>query len=778
MLSNRLALLVGLCVYPSAVGQPLFTPEVIRAGDSPDAVAVADLNGDGLSDIVAKHTSSRDVRIWLNLGNGRYSASPQELDILGSNEAGVPALGDVNGDGFVDLLVPVTGSYVVWVYLNDGMGFFSAAPFGSIPTSGAPRRVVAKDVNSDNHADYIITSVNDISVRINRGDGLPNLGAYSYPIVGDLDAVVVDDIDGDGDADIAAASSSSGQMYILTNDGGLFSEPDVVEVKGISGFQDFVAVDFNGDGDLDFVGSEKNGTEIAYIRNFGPGNFDGYSLTSFIAGFSGGRMDRGDIDGDGDLEVLVGNRSLSTQVQWIDLADLGPGQQGWVQVGEEAFGVAFGDFDGDGWLDILATGKGNDTLRIARGGSDGFVDNERISISGTRAPTKIMSADVNVDGSDDLLIGYDFNYSAPTGLLIDGATQDVQFFNDVMADFDLGDLDGDGFPDLVFITSSSLWGWAYNDQFGSFGPSFFRSNSDNTLRGISAGQVDGQGFDDVIVGTSSTTNLSTYLNLGPAFFTKQIDIPFVGTTLDTAFADLNGDSIPDVLALGRLRTLAVLHSNGAGDWVNGAVIDLLHYVSDDAADGKLVVTDLNGDPYVDVAILGSGVTTMLGNAAGLFEDEVVVPDSSLVSGGKTMKAGDIDHDGDMDLVVSYPSIDAVGVYLNHGGGATWSAPKFFGTDTEPSALELLDYDGDGELDILAGCKGILTVMQNRRGILCPGDVDQDGLVNLNDLQRLLFSFGAPGATPETGDIDLDHDVDLDDLQILLFAFGMSCDGEI
>ena len=377
---------------------------------------------------------------------------------------------------------------------------------------------------------------------------------------------------------------------------------------------------------------------------------------------------------------------------------------------------------------------------------------------------KIDRCDVNLDGVPDLVLGTDYS---GRGVFIDGATGVEQTLWQVN-DFDLGDLNGDGYPDLVFNTYSS-WGWSYFVPGEGFGTPTYRSGS--TL-GIAIGQVDGMGFGDVIMGGGFQPNLRVFINDGAGGFEDVVETPAIPNIVANLLVDLDGDEDLDVIVLSRSYQMAMLYNNGTGGFSDPLIRPLMNNIVEEAADNKLLMADVTGDGEDDLVVLGyQGITLLAGDGLGGFGEESIIIEGS---SGRSLEAGDLDLDGDLDLVVTRQQTDAVGVFLNAGGGSTWQGPFWFGAGPEPKGLELFDDNGDGVLDLLAGCRGKLTVTYGLAGQWCSGDATSDAVVDLDDLQAVLFWFGQVVVRPEQGDVDYDGDVDLDDLQIVLFAFGTQC----
>lgn len=149
-----LLVVVGMGLGPVAFGQaPTFvlqTPTFSTGGTSPFGVVVADVNGDGKLDALIANKSTSTLGVLLGAGNGSFALQPNSPSVgSGTNPYGL-AVADVNGDGKTDVLLANETTNTLGVLLGDGRGGF--APQANSPSTGAgsrPRSVAVADVNGD-----------------------------------------------------------------------------------------------------------------------------------------------------------------------------------------------------------------------------------------------------------------------------------------------------------------------------------------------------------------------------------------------------------------------------------------------------------------------------------------------------------------------------------------------------------------------------------------------------------------------------------------------------
>jgi hypothetical protein len=188
-------------------------------GTGPNSVALGDVNGDGKLDIVTANFGSTTVTVLIGDGAGGFAAAAGSPFAAGSMPAGV-ALGDVNGDGTLDLVTANYGANTVVVLLGNGSGAFAAASGSPFSVGTAPARVALGDLNGDAKLDIVVTNSGDNTVTVLLGDGSGDFSpAASSPFtVGSTPVgLAVGDVNGDGKLDIVVANAGSNTVTVLLN---------------------------------------------------------------------------------------------------------------------------------------------------------------------------------------------------------------------------------------------------------------------------------------------------------------------------------------------------------------------------------------------------------------------------------------------------------------------------------------------------------------------------------------------------------------------------------
>jgi hypothetical protein len=223
------------------------------------AVASGDVNGDGITDVVAASAARRDFAVLLGTGRGRLGAAQR---YAGDRDGAYDVeLGDLNADGHLDAVL-VAASEKLAVRLGNGDGTFGPERALRVDDEGENMLdVTLADLNHDGRLDAATASFyGDTGVFLGRGDG--TFGPRKrYSTVGKTDSVTVADYDGDGNPDLALSGYDYVPFVRLGRGDGTFGKARYLEwVLADYG----VTADFNRDGrpDLAFVLSEQEFAKV------------------------------------------------------------------------------------------------------------------------------------------------------------------------------------------------------------------------------------------------------------------------------------------------------------------------------------------------------------------------------------------------------------------------------------------------------------------------------------------------------------------------------------
>ena len=438
-------------------GDGTFTPQNFTSGNSPSWMVVDDFNGDGQEDFAVVNSVDDTISVFLNQGHRAFT-QPAFFFGLG-DQARAAVAGDFNSDVKLDLAASTVNSGVA-VLLGDGSGGFLHTSHSYL-TGSNPLAVAVADLNRDGKNDVAVANFNDNDVGVALGNGDGTFAPFlTYATGNGPSALVIADLNHDGNPDLIVANTTANTVSILLNNGDGTFRAHVDYATGIGPFA--VAVgDLNGDGIPDLAVTDFYGNSVSVLYGNGDGTFQAQSEIS-VGGEPAGLV-LGDFNGDGRLDLAVVNSQDATLSV---LLNNGNGTFGgpapFVLQTPSKFstllGIAAGDFDGDGKLDLSLSGL-DAGLFVLLGNGDGTF---RIAANqpGTGSASLVV-ADFNGDGFPDVVIG------GNRGALLYLGNGDGSFRNPVeygtgySSNYDsvaTGDFNGDDRPDLGVANGGSLGG--------------------------------------------------------------------------------------------------------------------------------------------------------------------------------------------------------------------------------------------------------------------------------------------------------------------------------
>jgi hypothetical protein len=297
-------------------------------------VAAGDLNGDGALDFVSTNTidiAGNLVNVVMGQGDGTF-ATVVSYGSFSSEAAVAIALGDMDGDGDLDMVLPNGGR----VWLNDGNGVFYTEFVGSDVRDGAS--IALGDIDEDGHLDIVTTvdsyvpSRHEVAVQLGIGNGFGNPGpVFMVNIGGGSPAVVaLSDMNGDEHLDLLTLNQATGNISLLLGAGdGSFGAPMMFAAHTAGNFVPnvFVVADLTGDGAMDVTvtstvyGNAESHQETGILIGDGAG---GLTLLQTIVRF--GQLDENivaaDLNGNGHIDLATATHVLLNLTGTTQVADL------------------------------------------------------------------------------------------------------------------------------------------------------------------------------------------------------------------------------------------------------------------------------------------------------------------------------------------------------------------------------------------------------------------------------------------------------------------------
>ncbi len=361
-------------------GDGTFQPYVqYITGNDPISIVAADFNGDGYPDVAFTNGDVARVSILLGKGDGRF---PTATKISTGSLPIAIAGADVNGDGRSDLIVANSGDNTISVFLNNG-GIFALAHTYSVGRE--PKGIAVADFNGDHKPDLIVTNSGDntISILLGNGDGSFAF-AHTYSVGVAPYGVAVSDLNGDRMPDVVVANTGDDTISVLLGNGDGTLQPQTTYLVG-AGPSSVAIADFNGDGMPDLAVSDSetpikigNPGLVSVLLNKGNGTFG--NKTDYAAGYNPQSVVAVDLNGDGkpDLALATNLDTFGFVAVLIGNGDGTFQPQTTYQEGFAIYYLAAGDFNSDGFTDLVVTSSQNSAVFIMAGDGHG-----RFHVQGT-----------------------------------------------------------------------------------------------------------------------------------------------------------------------------------------------------------------------------------------------------------------------------------------------------------------------------------------------------------------------------------------------------------
>lgn len=661
----------------------------------------------------------------------------------------VSSAGDVNGDGYDDIIIGAP--YNDGIAANSGRAYIY---FGGLIVNTLADIILSGEA-ANNYFGYSVSSAGDVN---NDGYSDVIVGAYAY-------------------------NSNLGRAYIYFGGAGMNITADVIMTGDSAGISFGISVsdagDVNNDGYSDvIVGASQyssgKGKAQIFLGGTSMNNVPDLTLTgetvSSLFGIS--VSSAGDVNNDGYDDVITGASGYNSTTGRTYIYYGGASMDNTVDLimtGEASnsnFGYSVslaGDVNGDGNCDVIV---GSHTFGTNSGrayiyfGSPVMNDVTDIILNGfgdSWFGRSVSSAgDINNDGYIDVIVG-EYRYNSMAGrayIFYGGANMDV------VADFKIegeastnylgnsvssaGDVNGDGYSDVIAgaYGYNSNTGKAYLYMYGMSGTLNYdlvmtgeTGGNDFGFSVASAGDVNGDGYCDVIAGArgySSTTGRA-YIYYGGSSMNNTADVVFTGEAANNYFGcsvssagDVNGDGYADVIVgayqYSTYRGKAYIYFGGAS--MNNTVdVSMIGEASGNYFGYSVSSAgDVNGDGYSDVIIGAPNINTQTGkaylyyggasmnNAVDLTFNGAAITDQF---GYSVASSGDVNGDGFNDIIIGAIGYNSsVGrAYIYYGGTAidntadvimTGDTPGYFGYSVAAAG----DFNGDGYSDALVGATGI------------------------------------------------------------------------
>jgi FG-GAP-like repeat/FG-GAP repeat len=535
----------------------------ITVGTQPAWVEVADFNADSISDLAVVDTGSDNVQIWRGNGTGGFTLNTTLSVGAGSGVISATAR-DLNRDNRPDLVVALRDANSLKVYLANTAGGFNA-PTTLSPGLG-PQFVAVDDLNADGFVDLIVGQAHVSGVgelAILNGNGAGGFAAPTIVSTGPTPvSIATGDFNGDGNIDVASASQTGSAVSVLPTIGaGTFMVAGRIPFN-VGAFPSSLAVaDFNHDGFLDVAATDEGSDNISVTRGNGNGTFQApvYTGTGSATGPHSLTVVDTNHDTWADLVALTDINTMSVLQNGAGAFTATNGIE--IGVCDGANWIASGEVNGDTNRDVLFTCEISYHMCTKRGtgGAGGSAFGATVCTYLDPAPEGVTTGFFNFDNLQDVAVA-----SLDSNWLDIGASDGSGGLQDIPGTFPTGlcprgvvtaDLNGDGYDDLVVANScsatvSALLGdgggvFTYCDPQGSECPNQTVAGQGPTSVAVADFNLDGKL--DIASTNTNSNDISLLLGDGFGYFTKAGDFGTRDYPVSVAAGDFNQDGKPDLV---------------------------------------------------------------------------------------------------------------------------------------------------------------------------------------------------------------------------------------
>ena len=631
----------------------------------------------------------------------------------------------------------------------------------SFATGSGPFSVAVADVNGDGRPDLIVANYfgsSTVSVLLNTtapGAATPSFAAQNTFATGSgPHSVTTADVNGDGKPDLIVANFDGNTISVLLNTtvpGA--ATPSFAAQRTFaagSGPIAITAADINGDGKLDLILTNFGGNTVSVLLNT---TAPGATTPSFAArqtfatGTNPFSVAVADVNGDGKPDLIVTATNINSNSVSVLLNTTASGAttpsfaaQQTFATGSNNQSVTVAEINGDGKPDLIVANFYDDTVSVllnttAPGATTPSFATQQIFTTGP-SPRSATAADVNNDGKPDLIVANSdgntvsvlLNTTVPGATTPSFAAQQTFATGDKPVFVTVGDMNGDGKPDLIVANDN---GNTVSVQLNSTAPGAatpsytaqqtFATGSDP--QSVTTADVNGDGKPDLIVANTNSNIVSVLLDTTapgaatPSFAAQQT-FATGSAPQSVTVADINGDGKPDLIVAnaGDNAVSVLLNTTAPGATTPNFATEQTFATG--SAPQSVTVADVNGDGKPDLIVVnanGNTVSVLLNiTAPGATTPSFATQQTFATGvGPQSVTVANVNGDGKPDLIVANFNDNTISVLLNTTvPGAT--TPSFatqgtFAAGSGPISITAAEINGDGKPDLIVANRNDNTV---------------------------------------------------------------------
>ena len=684
---------------------------------SPFYIVAADFNNDNFTDLVLANDDSPTITILLN---DRYGAFPHAVSIdLDDYYAIWIATGDFENDGRQDIVLTGAGSNVVLILPGNSDGTFSEIYEYIIDGSVSLYGIVSGHFNNDDQLDLAVIDGLESSVTVVLNTDIANSVEqniinlhFGYAPLN----MAAGDFNNDNITDIAVVDIGNSMLIVLLMKyGASFANKTTYDQGSGRHSYSMIMGDFDKDNQSDIAVANSGMGTVEILMEYRNGTFRNNITFSTGENSSPQGIVTADFDRDNRLDLAVVNYLNHNIMVFLNPLRQPSTEPFIYSTGSRSFpnAISSGDFNEDGWTDIVVTNSNTDAIDVLFGYSyPTFTVNYSKTFSRGSLVTSVVAADFNNDSFWDLAVVLQYRNTIQILIGQSNGTFEEQSSWSVCSNNDqislvTGDFNNDTHTDLAVACSrSATIQILFGDGIGSFPTNTNEFTGDIWPTFIISDDFNRDGILDIATANRLDNNIGILLGYGNGSFAQQVLYEMLDQSRPVWIAsdDLNNDNISDLVVANRDRnTIRILFGNDDGTFDNSSE----YSTGNKSAPCSVALGDFDKDHWTDIAVLNANtrrIVIFFGYGNGTFSSPMTyrTKQSAILT---SIVAEDLNNDTILDLAAVSFSGGSSNIDVFYGlGQRNFLPPKTYLTNyTVPlSSIAVKDFNNDGRMDIVIG----------------------------------------------------------------------------